>query len=489
MCVVKNRSHSSIFSSVLWNVAGAGLPLLVALYSIPKLVSGYGSERYGLLSIIWVLIGYFSIFDLGLGRALTKTVAERLGRGDSQEIPVYVRTGLWIIGGLGCVFGVTLFLCAPWIIGKALSLRQDVYAEGVFATRVMALTLPSVLLSSALIGVLEAYGEFRSINITRLAMGVVNFIGPVIALNWSSSLVLATAILACARFLTTGRYLKQVTATGSLPHLFGTPDRSAFSELFSFGAWVTVSNIVSPLMSQLDKLVVGSLLAVAVLPFYSVPADMILRAEFLPAALVGVLFPVFAAAFSKKDSNCGKLFATSNKVMLLAIAPIVAGVYWLGGDALRMWMGADFAKQSAGIVEFLACGFLANCMARVPFVFIQGAGRPDVTTKLHLLEAPLYFFALYIFLPRFGVMGAAMAWSLRAFVDMCLLYLASAILFEGTRASSTLYVAVTVGVLAGVGVFGALDFLAPKIFTLVVIVGVCWSISVRQLFQMKAEIA
>ena len=55
------------------------VPVLIALAAIPLLIKGMGEERFGLLSIIWMGVGYFSLFDLGLGRALTKLIAERLG--------------------------------------------------------------------------------------------------------------------------------------------------------------------------------------------------------------------------------------------------------------------------------------------------------------------------------------------------------------------------------------------------------------------------
>ena len=63
------------------NLLGLCSPLLVAIVAIPILIRGLGTDRFGVLTLVWVVIGYSSLFDLGLSRALTKIVAEKLGAG------------------------------------------------------------------------------------------------------------------------------------------------------------------------------------------------------------------------------------------------------------------------------------------------------------------------------------------------------------------------------------------------------------------------
>ena len=63
------------------------MPLLVAIVVIPMLIKGMGLERFGVLTIAWMVVGYFSLFDFGLGRALTKLVADKLGKGQNNAIP------------------------------------------------------------------------------------------------------------------------------------------------------------------------------------------------------------------------------------------------------------------------------------------------------------------------------------------------------------------------------------------------------------------
>jgi len=71
--------------NTLINFIGQVLPLLAGLVALPLIIHGLGTDRFGILSLAWVILGYFSVFDLGLGRATTKYVAEALGIGNEDQ--------------------------------------------------------------------------------------------------------------------------------------------------------------------------------------------------------------------------------------------------------------------------------------------------------------------------------------------------------------------------------------------------------------------
>src|SRR5882672_3000887 len=73
--------------NTVWNLVGSGAPMIVAVVCIPILIRGLGKDRFGVLTLAWALIGYASLFDIGLGRALTQLVAKKLGSGEDHEIP------------------------------------------------------------------------------------------------------------------------------------------------------------------------------------------------------------------------------------------------------------------------------------------------------------------------------------------------------------------------------------------------------------------
>ena len=98
----------SVARGTLLNLLGHVAPLIAALAAVPLLVTQLEPARFGFLSLAWVIVGYFGLFDLGLGRALTRLIAERMGTPREPELPVLARTALLVLTGVGSAAGVLL---------------------------------------------------------------------------------------------------------------------------------------------------------------------------------------------------------------------------------------------------------------------------------------------------------------------------------------------------------------------------------------------
>src|SRR6266852_5985624 len=105
--------------NVIWNLIGNGAPMIVAVFSIPILIRELGKERFGVLALAWALIGYASLFDLGLGRALTQLVAKKLGAGEDREVPALVWTSLLLMLFLGMAGAFVAVSLSPWLVHRA----------------------------------------------------------------------------------------------------------------------------------------------------------------------------------------------------------------------------------------------------------------------------------------------------------------------------------------------------------------------------------
>src|SRR5690349_12991599 len=111
--------------NTVWNLLGSGAPMIVAVFCIPILIRGLGTDRFGVLTLAWALIGYASLFDLGLGRALTQLVARKLGAGEEREIPSLVWTSLLLMLVLGTVGAAVVLLISPWLVHGGLNIPDE----------------------------------------------------------------------------------------------------------------------------------------------------------------------------------------------------------------------------------------------------------------------------------------------------------------------------------------------------------------------------
>lgn len=390
------------------NVVGQGAPILVALLALPYVVGGLGEERFGVLALAWAALGFFGVLDLGLGKATTKFVAEALGRGATAEVAPLLGTATLVQAVFGLVGAVVLALAAPWLAERAFEVPPALVAETRGALYVIALALPVVVLSGSIRGALAAAQRFDLINLVTVPATSATFLLPVlgVALDWGLPAIVA--------LLLAGRVTALVAlAWMTWRHVPGLParlswDRTTLRRMFGFGGWVMASNLTIPLFSHVERFLIPALLGMAALTYYSVPFEMLVRIGIIPASMALTLFPAFSYHHGG-DGALDELFGRPLKYLLLIMTPLLAGVATFAHDLLAVWLGAEFAAQAAPTLQILAAAFYLNAFAQVPFVTVQGLGRPDLKAKLDLVQVPLFIVLVFVLVPRWGIAGAAAA--------------------------------------------------------------------------------
>jgi O-antigen/teichoic acid export membrane protein len=176
---------------------------------------------------------------------------------------------------------------------------------------------------------------------------------------------------------------------------------------------LTVSNIIGPVMLYADRFFIAAMVSLAAVAYYTVPFDVITKALIVPSAILGVMFPAFVRAQAQGADRSRSLYLKTQLTTGLLVLPIVAGVLLFSSAALRLWLGDDYARNSALVAQVLIVGVLMNSFGLVSQAFVQASGRPDLTAKLHMFELPLYVAYLILLLRSFGIVGAAMAWAVR----------------------------------------------------------------------------
>jgi O-antigen/teichoic acid export membrane protein len=409
--------------NVVWNLIGGGAPMLVAVFCIPVLAKGLGTDRFGVLALAWALIGYASLFDLGLGRALTQLVAKKIGAGEEDEVPALVWTSLVLMLLMGFVGAVVAVAASPWLVHRILNIPSSLQRETLNSFYLVGLSIPVIISTAALRGYLEAQQRFALINALRVPMGVFTFVGPLLVLPFCRSLFPVVAVLTTGRLIAwVAHFLLCVRVTPALGHGIAW-QREMAGPLLRLGGWMTVTNVVAPLLVTFDRFLIGALVSISAVAYYATPYEVVTKLWLIPGALVGVMFPAFSTSSIRDRNRMALLFGRSVRYLFLVLFPVVLLIVVLAQDSLKLWLGVEFAQNSTHVLQWLAVGVLINSLALVPAALVQGVGKPDLTAKLHLIELPVYMAALWWLTKTHGIEGAAIAWTVRAAFDALVLFI------------------------------------------------------------------
>ncbi len=409
--------------------------MLTALAAVPFLITYLGQERLGILSLIWVVVGYFSFLDMGLGRAVTVAVAYRRSSGESasaDELHI-VGTASVLLASVGGAMALLMGLgLMRWGVPVRLS-SPEFLAEVTLALLWMLPSLPLLLLSSALRGHLEAVGAFRALNLLRAPTGVLLVAGPCLTALYAPDLVWACISILLVRMAHTLVLLWLVAREmvfrffPLIRELLRGSSAAWLRRLLSFGGWVTVSNVVGPVLIYVDRFVIGAVLAASAVTFYAVPFDVVSRLPVLIASLCSVLLPELARLSRFTSDGVGNIQAVrqlvrrSSLFSLWLVACVVA-VGWLAAPwALDAWLGPAFAEQGTRVTQVLLLAFGVNALAQIPFTALQATGRVRPIALLHLFELLPYGAVLFFSVSWLGVVGAAWAWLLRSLIDFAVI--------------------------------------------------------------------
>lgn len=416
------------------------MPLLLTLFTVPPYLRIVGDVRFGVLAIVWLLLSYFAIFDMGLGRATARSIAA-LKRADDVERAAVFWTALLINTAFGIAGGVLLWAVARESIGFWTKMPAAIRAELLAALPWLAAAVPVATNISVMVGALEGAEQFFAVNSLQVFSATAFQLLPLAVAYWHGpelKWLIGAAVM--ARF------------TSSLPLLLvcwnSIPLRTSIRisrkygrELFAFGSWITCSGLLTPLMATMDRLLIGMMQGAQAVTYYTVPCNFATKFSMLPASLSRTLFPKFS---TQSETETNELAKRS----LLALAAVLTCAVGVTIPALsiflRLWIGSEMAARASHIGEILLVGIWVNGLSWIPTASLQARGRPDLVAKFHALEFPLFLSALWIGLRVAGVEGAAVVWVLRVTLDTGLLLAAARLLRGIVLALTTAFVVVLI---------------------------------------------
>lgn len=360
------------------------------------------------------------MFDFGLGRATVRFVADASARG-AERLRQIVLSGLVSQLVMGLIAGLLLFGLAPILATRVFNISPAAQPEAAAMFRVLAFHMPVLLATSSLRAALEGAQRFDLSTALRIPSSLASVAIPAIAASAGASLPTIMWLLFIVRFVlalvnagAVGRVL--LHGRWALPSGMKT-----LREMLGYSGWVAVSTAIGPVLGSFDRFVVGSVIGVIALGYYTGAAEAATRFLLIPATAFSALLPALAAT----DASGGRgrslaVTRAARRQLAALLLPLCIALFAFAPAILTAWLGSQFGAAAGRALQILAVGVFLTGLAHLPLALLYGSGRPDLPAKINVFQLLLHVPITFVLVRAWGITGAAVAWSLRCAEDLLL---------------------------------------------------------------------
>lgn len=398
---------------VAWNLSGTIVTMIVTLVSVPLFLHVYGAERYGILATVWAVLGYFSVFDFGMGQAVINALA-KTSEGETDEARSIWWTAVLLNLGIGAALGAVV-VGAFLVFGSYVS-AGSLARELTESLPYIVLMIPFSLIYPILVGDFDARQLFRTANLNQM-LGTVLFqaLPLLAALYFDATLPVAIAASLLGRAIVCATLFVQSIAR----HRYWPPQFEAqrARRLTRFGGWFALSSSAGGALDTGDRLIIATLLGGAPAAWYAISHSAVTRIRTLPTATMRTLFPRISAS----GADSGSEVEVSFRALSLILVPAACMGMFLIDPIFRIWVGTEIAAHATPLAQIMLAGLFANSLAFMPLVALMAGGQAKRAALILIGQVPVYLGLMWLTITHYGIEGAAVVWSLRLYVDWLLL--------------------------------------------------------------------
>lgn len=422
-------SKASFIRNIFWNFGGFSVSIFTALICIPIIISNIGVERFGILTLILAFVGFMNVFDFGLTRSITNSIVKYKDRKNKYMVLSVINSGVCMIIAISILIAIVSQIYMDKIVHSIFSVSDIFYHETTISLSIISISLPFVLLQTASVSILEAFGEFKTISLAKTPFSILMYVAPAGLSFLFPNLILITIsicviriIMAISFFILQKKIINKYIGDANIG-LRVFFNYNMMMELIKYGGWVSISNIVAPIMLYIDRFFVASIVGAGMVAYYTTPFEMISKMSVVSLSVSGVLFPVLAKNIKTDIALANTYYNKALLVIgLFLVFPVVFGSLF-SREIISLWINIDFAKQSWIVFCIFLCGFLVHGLIQPAYIWIQASGKPHITALAHLFDFALYLIYFPFLTKLYGINGAAISWLTRVVVSMITLHL------------------------------------------------------------------
>ncbi|HEY0687057.1 MAG TPA: oligosaccharide flippase family protein [Steroidobacter sp.] len=405
----------SIVRGIVSNWAALGLSIVISFFLSPFVVNKLGSVYYGIWALTLQFTSYLHLLDFGVRESVVRYTAKYCARNQPGQLNAVLTTAALTYLPI-ILFCLLITGIAVWAVPGPFNIEPAYYEETRWAVLFTGLTITQSFFFNIFLGVLQGLRRYDLANGLEMGMQVFRVAAIVALLSMGFGLVALSAIQFGAALLTgmivmviAIRLLKQrgVKLRPSLPKGKRLPAMTR--RIVGYGFYSFVHSIAQKIVFSSDVLIVGMMMAVQSVTFYSIAATLTQYLKTLVGTSAKVFLPVASEMqASGRSGELSKLFLAGAKLNVLIAMPIALTLAILGTQFVGLWMGPSFTAPIEIVLPILAVTQILSSPHNVVVNILYGISRHAALAWLRLGEAAIMVALSLVLARSYGLMGVAL---------------------------------------------------------------------------------
>lgn len=381
---------------------------------LPLYLRYMGLESYGLIGFFATLQAWLLLLDLGLSPTMNREMARFTGGLHTpQGIRDLLRSMEIVYASVGLLLAAGVSLGSSWLASSWLNLQAlpaDVAAQAIgIMGLVFGIQWVGTLYRSALLGLQDQVW----LAAASVAITTARAVGTVAVLAYVSPTVTAFVIFQC------GVSLAETAVVGLRLHrrLPPAPVGARFSaeavrRVWRFAAGLTLIAVLATLLTQVDKILLASLLPLADFGYFSLAVAVAGALSILVGPIHNVAYPRFSELVAAGDRRMlAEDYHRFSQLLSVAVLPATLVMSVFAREIVLLWtQDAGIAEKVAPLVSVWAIGTALNGIMHVPYAAQLAHGWTRLTVSVNGVAVALIVPATLYLVPRHGSIAAAWVW-------------------------------------------------------------------------------
>ena len=391
------------------NMSGAAIPALINIFTIPFIVRALGNESYGAFTLIAAIIGYFALLDVNVTSGSVKYVAEHNARGEHEELLEVISFGALMYLAIGLVGAASIYLFAAPLTSRVFAVAPQLQPLFTSTLQVAALGFFLTQMQVYLNSIPQSLQRYDVTAVLEVLFGIGVPLGSV-ALLWGGYGLFAMVVFRVAASAVNVLFLLLVIRRLIPRFSWVRPSKLVARKLASFSGYSYLSRIAAVTYNHADKLVIGALVSMTELTYFTVPSTLVNRLLGLTFRMGSVLYPVASELDALGDhGQLEKVYLSATRYLNYINTYFVMMVSLFAYQILYWWLGERFAANGRWIMIIMALSMLLDSFTNLPSLLNDGLGHPKLTGMFAVARAAISLVLTLVLTKALGIVGAALS--------------------------------------------------------------------------------